>query len=62
MSASKDRKIVEMHAEIAELRDDLAAARAALEEVCDALLTTDKNEQAMRMYQIAYAAIAGEKK
>lgn len=45
-----------------ELAEQLAAARAALEEVCDALLTTDKNEQAMRMYQIAYAALAGEKK
>jgi hypothetical protein len=34
--------------------------RAALEAVCDAFLTTDKDYAAMRMHQLAYAAL-GEK-
>jgi hypothetical protein len=39
------------------LRQDLAAARAALAAVCDAYLTTEKDYASMRMHQIASAAL-----
>jgi hypothetical protein len=52
-----NRLIVALAARMRELQAERDALRSALHAVCDAFLTTDQDYAAMRMHQIAHAAL-----